>query len=366
MLTQNEMRELLSYKAESPVLSIYLNTDPSDGNTDAYKLRLRNMLKTIDLPEDKEAVLSYLDNEYDWSGRSLAIFSCAEEGFFRAYSLAVPVRDRIRTALTPHVKPLADLLDNYSGYAVALVDKQGARMFYFHMGELVEQDGVLGEEVRRTKRGGASQFPGRRGGIAGQTNYAEEVAERNMKDSADYAAHFFSEHRARRIILGGTEDNLSMFRSQLPKIWQSLVVGTFPMSMTASNLDVYEKTLEIIQEEDRRREVEMINSIITSAAKGREGVTGLEDTLDTVREGRVMTLVVQDGFRSPGYLCQGCGYLTTKELPECPFCGSRFQEISDIVDMAVNEVMKTGGDVLVVHESQPLEEAGKLIAQLRY
>lgn len=366
MLTQGEMRELLSYKAQSPVLSVYLNTDPALGNAEAYKLRLRTMLKSVDMPDDIQSVLGYFEHEYDWSGRSIAIFSCASEGFFRAYSLVIPVRDRIRVALTPHVKPLADLLDNYSGYAVALVDKQGARLFYFHMGELVEQNGVVGQDVRHTKRGGASQFPGRRGGTAGQTNYAEEVAERNMKDSADFASHFFNEHRARRIILAGTEDNVSMFRVQLPKTWQSLVVGTVPMSMTAATSDVSEKALDIIRQEDRRHEIELVEMIVTAAAKGRDGSIGLDSTLEFVKEGRVMTLVVQDGFRSPGYLCQGCAYLITHPLDKCPFCGNEFDQINDVVDMAVTEVMRMGGDVVIVRDLPKLEEAGKIGALLRY
>jgi peptide subunit release factor 1 (eRF1) len=366
MLTQNEMRELLSYTSESPMLSVYLNTDPAMGNAEAYKLRLRTMLKNIELTEDTEAILSFIDHEYDWSGRSLAMFSCVADDFFRAYSLAIPTRDRVRTAHTPHVKPLADLLDNYGGYAVALVDKQGARLFYFHMGELLEQEGVMGQAVRRTKRGGASQMTGRRGGTAGQTNYAEEVAERNMKDAAEFAAHFFNEHRVRRIILAGTDDNVSLFRSQLPKTWQSLVVGTFPLSMTASKIDVSEKALEIIKAEDLRRESDLLHKIMTAAAKGREGTVGLENTLAAVKDGRVNTLVVEDGYRSAGYQCLGCGYLTTQELAVCPFCGGSFDTINDVVDFAVNEVMKTGGDVEIVRDLPALEQAGRIAAQLRY
>lgn len=366
MLTKSELQELLSYEAQSPVLSIYLNTDPAMGNAEAYKLRLRNMLKEVDLPDDVEAVETYVEHEHDWSGRSLALFSCEEEEFFRAYSLAIPTRDRMRIGNSPHVKPLADLVDNYGGYAVALVDKQGARLFYYHMGELVEQEGVMGEAVRHTKRGGASQFPGRRGGVAGQTNYADEVAERNMKDAADFAAQFFGEHHVRRIILGGTDDNVSSFRGHLPKTWQSLIVGSFPMSMTATTNEVSERALEIIQEQDRQYEKETVEAIITAAAKGGEGAVGLEDTLAAVKEGRVMDLVVRDGFRAEGYLCSGCGYLTTQAQEACPYCGSAFKKINDVVDMAVTEVMKSGGEVLVVHDLPALEEAGSIGARLRY
>ena len=44
------------------------------------------------------------------------------------------------------------MFDVYGGYGVILVDRQGARVFHFHLGELVEQEGVLGTLVKHTKR----------------------------------------------------------------------------------------------------------------------------------------------------------------------------------------------------------------------
>ena len=111
MLTDTDLRELLSYKANGPVLSIYLNTDPAEGSAEVHKLHLRSLLKEIDLPDDVFAVTRYFDHEHDWSGRSVAIFSCAADDYFRAYTLAVPVRNRARVMSQPYVKPLADLLD---------------------------------------------------------------------------------------------------------------------------------------------------------------------------------------------------------------------------------------------------------------
>jgi hypothetical protein len=85
-------------------------------------------------------------------------------------------------------------------------------VFYFNLGELVEQEGIVGESVRRTKRGGASTVAGRRGGVAGRTNYQDEITDRNMKDVVEFATAFFREKDVRRIVLGGTEDNTALFR----------------------------------------------------------------------------------------------------------------------------------------------------------
>ena len=134
MLTENDLRELVGFTASAPVLSLYLNTDPSQGNADAHKLRARSLLKDIHLPQDVEAINRYLDMEYKMAGRGVAIFSSAPAGFFRAYPLGVPVRSAVHISDRPSVKILTELLDNYGGHGVALVDKQGARVFYFHLG----------------------------------------------------------------------------------------------------------------------------------------------------------------------------------------------------------------------------------------
>jgi peptide subunit release factor 1 (eRF1) len=366
MLSETNLQELLGYQTENQVLSLYLNTNPTEGNSDVYKLNLRSMLKDINLPSDGMAVDNYFSREYDWSGRSVVVFSCTPDNFFRAYSLAIPIRNQVVVANRPHVKPLASLLDNYGGYGVALVDKQGARLFSFHLGELKEQEGILGESIRHTKRGGASAKPGMRGGMAGQSRYEDEVAERNMRDVAEFAAHFFSENNVRRVLIGGTEENIALLRSLLPKSWQSLIVGTFPMSMTGGKMDILERTMQIGKEAEFRREEQLLKKLVTVAAKERGGVLNLDDTLGAVHDGRVQSLVIQDGYRAIGYRCLGCGYITAHELPACQFCASKFEQIPDAVEMAVYKVMKAGGDVEVMQHQHQVKGFENIGALLRY
>jgi peptide subunit release factor 1 (eRF1) len=266
----------------------------------------------------------------------------------------------------PYVKPLADLMDSYGGYGIALVDKQSARLFHYHLGEIREQEGLVGESVRRTKRGGSSQYPGRRGGVAGRTNYVAEVTERNMKDAADFAAQFFTENNVRRVLIAGTDENVNAFRSHLPKAWQSLVVGTFPMSMTASSTEVMERAFEVASQAEQLREAHLLKTLVTSTAKGRGGVIDLEETLNAVRGGRVMTLIIQEGYRAPGYRCQGCGYLTANLVESCPFCGNSFDQIPDAVELAVRQVMQEGGEVEVLHGADGDQDFKGIGALLRY
>jgi peptide subunit release factor 1 (eRF1) len=296
----------------------------------------------------------------------VAVFSCAPQNYFRAFPLAIPIQDWLRIDTRPIVKPLVDLLDAYGGYGVVMVDKQGARLFSIHMGELREQQGVVGEAVKHTKQGGASAVPGRRGGVAGQTHYEDEVVERNMKEVVDFSVHFFEVNHIRRVLIGGTEDNVAQFRGLLPKAWQSLVMGAFPVSMTATTAEVVEKATQVGLEAEHHREKRLIDAAINSAAKGGNGAVGLDDTLKAIHDGRVHTLLIDNGFREPGYRCTSCGFMTTEKLERCPFCSGRFEEIPDAVELGIRTVLHSGGEVEIVHDNPELQSAGCIAGLLRY
>lgn len=366
MLKDSDLKELLQYIPGAPVLSVYLNLDPALGNAEAQKLRLRSLLKPVNLPDDAAAVDLYFSHQYDWSGRSVVIFSCAAKGFLKAYPLSLPVMDLVRVSDRPVVKPLADLWDNYGGYGVALVDKQGARLFFFHMGELSEQEGILGEEVKHVKHGGASSFPGRRGGTAGQTRHAEELVDRNMKDTAEFAANFFESNHVRRILIGGTDENVAALRGLLPRHWQSLVMGTFTMPMTASHTEVLNKALQLGRSAEMEHEARLVEEVVDLSAKGGAAVMGLERTLEMIQREQVKRLVVLPNLRSRGYICDSCGRLTVHSYEACPSCGAKLEPTTDVVEFAINGALRSGADVQVVHDNATLEKAGGVGALLRY
>jgi peptide subunit release factor 1 (eRF1) len=193
-----------------------------------------------------------------------------------------------------------------------------------------------------------------------------EVVERNMRDAADFAARFFMDSNVRRVLIGGTDDNVAMFRNLLPKSWQSLIVGTFPMSMSASNLEVLDRAMQIGQQAEYNYEEQLVKKVVTSSAKGRGGVMGLEDTLSAVHEGRVQILVLREGYRAPGFRCLGCGYVTTQMLSACQFCGGEFENIPDAVESALHKFMLTGEDVNVLFQDHLIPGFENIGALLRY
>jgi peptide chain release factor subunit 1 len=365
MFSEKDLQTLLDYSAESQVLSLYLNTDPTQVNTEAAKLRLRNWLKKIDLPKDVQAVEDYVNLEYDWSARSLVIFSDQKAGFFETYQFNLDVPDKVHVGSQLLLRPLVRLLDVFSGWSVVLVDKQGARLFSFNLGELGEMSGVSGEEVKQAKRGGGNAMPGRMGG-ADLSGKVENIIEHNIREVIEYATNFFTQNHIRRIMIGGTDDNVARFKDALPKSWQSLVVGFFSMSMNAGDAEVLEQAEAEALAAQKKNNQSLVEQAITLAAKGSHGVTGLNESLNAIHEGRVKTLLVDQDFEQEGFRCMGCGYLTTQELDDCPFCSGQFERINSAVEMAVRETLQNNADVKVLTENEQLESAGRIAAILRY
>ena len=166
-IQEKELRELAAFETDTPILSVYLNVDPTQHTADEYLLSLRQMLKEVKdhtAAEDSAAVQRYFEHEYDWSGRAVVVFSCAASDFWRAYTVAVPVASGVTLARRAYLSPLVALMDAYGHYVVVSVDRQGVRLLLFQLGELVAEQSFEGEEVRKLKRGrGSSGGAGRRG-----------------------------------------------------------------------------------------------------------------------------------------------------------------------------------------------------------
>jgi hypothetical protein len=245
MLTETSLRKIRGFSAVYPVVSLYLDTEPAMGNAETHRLRLRNMLKNLPLDKDVETIEVFFNHRYDWSGRAVAVFSCAPANFFEFIPLSIAVKDFIKVASKAEIEPLEDLLQDVNHLGVILVDQQGARLFYYHLGDLMEQEGVLGEEVKHVKSGVRTSSRGVRGGNTGNDRTVKETIERNLRHIRDFAVRFFNIHQVNKIMIAGSEDNVAQFKSSLPRQIQNKIVGTFSISMSATHADVLNKILQV-------------------------------------------------------------------------------------------------------------------------
>jgi len=368
MINQEQLQELLSYENGSQkMLSLYLDTDCTQESMETIKLRVKGMLKEaqVNMGKGTEAIEKYLNHSYDWSQPGLALFTNEDGTFFRDYPTAVSYRNRLRVGQKAYIKPLAHLLDHYAHFGVILVDRIGARYFEYHLGELQSADGFMGDDVRKLKKGSGSSAVGMRGGQGGGFRHEEETVQRNLRNAAATAEEFFHKKPIRRLFLGGTAETISQFRDELPKQLQSCFAGAFTIDMNAGEHEVRRQTLALLNKTNVEREQRMVKSMLDAQAQGGNAVIGLDDTLQAVSDKRVKSLIISDGFRTPGY-AHGDSDFVTANLARSPLSPEEMTEIDDVVDTAVALTMTQGGHVEIVSDNPDLESAGRIGAILRY
>ncbi len=362
MITDKELQELVDFESqEAPVLSLYLNVDPTQRTRDEYRLSLRNLLKKAEAEADSEdiaEVTKYFDFQYNWQGKGVAVFSCQRESFWRAYSLPVPVDDGVFVSSKPYIRPLTHIFDEYQRYGVVLVGREGARLFIFNLGQLEETQGTMGQTPKRHKQGGWAASRHQR--------HEDEIAHRNLRDAVELTAKFCEEGKCKYLVLGGTDDNLALFQGMLPKAVRERVVGTFSIDTAAPENEVLDRSLPVIHEAIRRRKEALVEQLITAAkSKGGVAALGLDDALQAVEEGRALIVLLAEGFAAKAYRCDNCGYLSAQQQEQCAFCGGTMVEIEDAVDAAARRSIELGVTVEVVKDNPALAEAG-MGAILRY
>lgn len=367
MINQVQLQELLAYNSNgNKVLSLYLDTDTAQDSRENIKQQVRGMIRDAELHNTESAhmIERYLDHSYTWDAPGLALFCCGEQDYLQDFATAVSFRNRLRISPKPYIKPLAHLLDFYAHYGVVLVDSIGARFFEYHLGELKRTEGYMGEETQKLKKGSGSSAHGMRGG-AGGGRHEEEVVNRNLREAANAANHFFTNKAIRRLFIGGTAQTVAHFQELLPKQMQSCIAGTFAMDMNAGEHEVRAQTLQLLGEANAKQEETMVSQLMEAKARGNQGVVGLDETLQAINERRVQTLIISDGFRAPGYFNESTGFVVA-DLTKSPISPEDLTPVDDVVDIALNFTMNQGGHAEVVNKNLLLEENGRIGAILRY
>ena len=360
MTDDKELQSLVGFSGDAKVLSVYLDTDLSDKSKEAVKLMFSGRAK--DLGEaaatEVKAVQEFLDFEYDWQPRGVALFASGDT-LWKVIPLPVPVATQAYYADRPHVRVLTDVLDRFGRYGAVLIDRECVRLFSVAWGKIESQTETFGEELKRHKQGGwaAARYQRRE----------DNLALHNLKQAVEVMQSFCQSTGHKRIMLGGSSEVLSLVRELLPKQMQERVIAEFVVDMEASPNEILNRTLDIAARADLKEENKMVSGAITAAAKGGAGVIGLADTLHVLHQGRARLLLVEESYKVPGNVCGHCGYVAAEDSEKCPFCGhEEMKRTPDVVNLAIHKAIETGAEVNIVRENEELSAAGGIAAILRY
>jgi len=373
MLSREELKEIAKLKNEGTFfVSLYLNVNPMTTVKDNYVIHVKNMLrqtaekldKTVlkKIKADVNKIESYILTNKRVFKKGLVILSSQERKFWKEYHLAVPFRNEIIIDSTPYVKPLLEILDNYQRCAILLVDKESARFFLVHLGEIEEYTEVHSEDVPgRHKKGGWFSLSEK--SYERHTDYHVGL---HLKDVLKELEAFLSGEYVGRMIIGGSEEAVSKVKAMLSQGIAEKVIGSFQAEMFANSKEILTIAEPLLQAYEKKKETEDIEELLTKAMKNENAVLGIENVLNSLQEGRDMKLIVLQDFNKSGLSCKQCSYLSVQDISSCPFCKGDMQNEKYLVDLVAQKAVEQGAFVEVASENGKLREAGGIGAFLRF
>lgn len=373
MFTYKELKQLSAITGDGNFfVSLYLNVNPLTNPRGDYVIHFKNMLKEIagkvnkdvekKIKHDIEKIEAYLAGNKREFKKGLALISSAPVNFWQSYHFTVPVKNELIIDDTPYIKPLLSLFDSYPAYAVLLVDKEFARIFYIHLGKIEVYTEMLTPDVPgKHKKGGWFGLE--------QSRYERHIdyhVSRHMKDVIKAVDNLIQKESIDKIIIGGTEEAVVKIKDMLPHAISGKIVSTFHTGLTSGEKDILEKTLKIIEGLEKEKQEETVRELITRAMKNNMAVLGMENVLTNIQNGRVRQLIFLRDMSAAGSRCPNCNFLTSQKLKDCPYCKRTFDAVNYLFDLAAQKAVEQDAIVELVSKSDELAKAGGIGAFLRF
>jgi len=369
MLTLENVTQLEAFDGGAArVLSAYLRLDPARQVRRSHRVVFDDLVKEArarlseptgaDLAREAARVREWLEGQ-EPRGQGLALFSCEPRGLWQAYFLAIPVEDdHLAFESRPDIAPLLELLDEHERYAVALADKQRARLFTVFLGEIEETRAFEDQVPRKHDEGGPSQ--------ARYQRHHEAHVHWHLKRVVQRLAELLRHRRFDRLILAGPEEATSALRRLLPRALAHRLAAVIPAELTAGEAEILRKTREVEWHIEREVEERVLGEVLDEAGPAGRSTLGVTPTLDALWAEMVQTLVVAHGVHFAGSECPNCGRLAPESEPVCPVCGAATRPVHDLVHRAMARAREQAASVEVLRggAARRLTEAGEGLGAL--
>ncbi len=228
------------------------------------------------------------------------------------------------------------------------------------MGEMEEQSGILSGVPSKVREGGWYGLSEKR-----IDRHIEQHLHDYLKKVAEKAFLHFRQRGFGWLFLSGQREILPAVEDTLhPYLWERLK-KTFRMDFDASPQEVLNKTLALEQEVKKEEDCVLVSRLLNSLKPRGFGVSGIHETLSSLRQKNVYALLAEEGFSQGGVYCTHCRFMGIN-TGLCPICRRAMALVPDIVDEAVATAINQNSEVFHIDPACGLKEIGSIGALLRY
>lgn len=271
------------------VLSLYLPLTDAPALDRGYIARAKTLLHSLENDQrsasDIERVLAYIV-EMKPTGRMVAAFSCAQKDYFEAVHLQVTLPAVASFGEGAYLAPIESAFDNYPLIATVVIGERDARILLSDLAEVTGKVEVSDDVSSRQRQGGWAAFR------------IERDRAEHVRGHFRHVAHSLTELHAtaafRRLVLAGSPESASGLIEELPGDLRELVAGTAAIGAYETDAAVITEALAVAARAERDAEVALVSEIRERAFGGGKAALGWQETMQTLRDGRVHRLALAE------------------------------------------------------------------------
>ncbi len=352
MISRSDLDRLAALESEDGIVSVYIGIEPRlrydwgqherkfRGAVKRFLRRNENEFARAAVEREEAPIVEFLKGIAP-KGRGLAVFASSPGKVWETFELAVRVPTFVDVDVTPNAGLLTRIVDEFPRFIVAVVQRDRAAVYIAEQGTGEEEAAIKSEVPGQHDQGGWAQARFQR--------HIEVHVAKHLQKVVEELSNLYYKRPFGRLAIGGTEDTVAELVKMLPDPIERRLIGMFPVDFKHEGEEaVLERARAQLQDDERRRERELVERVADAAQSGGKGAIGVDATLAVVLEGRVETLLVADGVTLEGSTCLNCDYFVAEPFERCPACGSGSEVTSDIVERAVERALLSGAQIETV------------------
>ncbi|HSK97683.1 MAG TPA: Vms1/Ankzf1 family peptidyl-tRNA hydrolase [Euzebyales bacterium] len=367
-VTATAIRELLNRPTTPmPVTSVYLNTDGSRYPRPVdYETRLDNLLRDVrraadgldhDAAEavrrDADQIGRWVRTSFERKGiRGLGLFASDGE-IFEQLETAMGVRNIARVTERPYVVPLQALLGRHHHIALAVVERDQARIFRYQLCLIEEHIEMTSDVHGQHDQGGWSQ--------ARYQRSIEHEKLLHMKDVSDVLLKLHEQQPFDALIVAGPIAEATEFVRKMHPYLTKVLHGD-PISLPlVADPDQFRAALRDVEQDlvsGRRRE--LLTRLEAGKGSSERVAWGVRHVVEAVNAKRVETLFVVEGSGERGWR-SAPGALALHEH-EAEAYGTPVTPVDDVIDEIIEQAVLSGSHIELFRDGSRLD--GHTVAAL--
>jgi peptide chain release factor subunit 1 len=374
---RSQIEALAKFKTQGDlVTSFYLDTDKSRQSKKEIQLALKNLLsearnRAAALGASKgriESLVGDLDLVAEHGAQALAssnaaglaFFSHSRKNFWHALELPHGPRNRVIFDTNFYIRPLSAILDKYSPICALLISRREARWYDVTMNEIRVLDELESDVPSRVRDGGFEGTAAKR-----IERHIDAHLQDHFKRTAQRTFDLSKKHPFDWLFVGCEDNHCPDFEPHLHSYLRDRLKARLKARVGDSPARVLQEVLEAEARLKKDEEGEIVKNLVAELERGGLAASGLRDTIHRLNQFEVQSLIVTHNFAKPGRVCPTHRFFYLTEL-KCPICDKKTEIVQDVVDEAIETVLKRGGTVRHITPPSKLDRYGGIGAFLKY